>query len=111
MTEHSQIEIDGISVDEGMSVLLQLVWSRGMVTSESCQGGGITDKTAAAYILFPKVDDAAEFLMHCAHLTEYRYGDNIALTIIHPEKDLSQPPRGKVSWVPELTVALTKAWA
>lgn len=110
MTEHAQIEIDGISVDEGLSVLLQLVWKHGIVTSESCQGGGITNQTAAAYIICPKVEDAAEFLLHSAQHTNYLYGDNIALTIIHPVGDVNAPPRGKVSWLPELTTQLTKAW-
>lgn len=111
MTEHAQIEIDGISVDEGLSMLLQLVWKRGIVTSSSCQGGGITHETAAAYLICPKVEDAAEFLVHTAHQSGYVFGDNVALTIIHPEGELNDPPRGKVSWLPELTPHLTKAWS
>lgn len=117
-TVHAQLEIEGpqgtVSVDEGLSYFLQLVWARGMTTAGSCQGGGGTADTQVAYILFPDMKDAAEFLITCAHLTEYRLGDNIALTIMHPpetEEDVVLGPQGKVTWMPEFTLLLSNAWS
>lgn len=102
---HDQIEVAGISVDVGLSMLLQLVWKRGITTTESCQGD-----PGPAYVVFPLVTDGAEFLLQSAHLTDYRLGDQLALTIVRPVEHVAGVPRSKVSWLPEYTPALAKGW-
>ena len=106
-TLHPQIEIDGTEVDTGLAVLLTLVWKHGLNTRESCEG----DAEHPAYIVFPELKDAGEFLLQSAHLTHYLMGDNLAMTIQHPAQDITTPPEGKVTWLPELTHVLQRAWA
>lgn len=118
MSAHAQLTITGayghpgeITVDEGLSTLLHLVWDREMTTLSSCQGGGADDDTAVAHIVFKEVADAMEFLIHSAYGTDFHTGDNLALTVQHPETDLGGRPTFKVSWLPDLTPVLTGAWA
>lgn len=101
---HEQLDLGGIKVDVELSMLLQLVWKHGITTAESCQGG-----PEPAYVVFPLVADAAEFLLQTSHLTDYRLEDQVALTIMAP-LEVTGAPRGKVSWMADHTEAISRVW-
>lgn len=109
---HPQIDIDDEVVDAELAVLLPLIWERGIKTRQACQGDvNRHPLPSPAYIICPRIEDAAEFLVHVAHITDYKLGDNIALTIRHPLDDIQGQPEGKVAWVPEMTAFIVKSWS
>src|SRR5687768_409339 len=55
-----------VEVDEGMRELLPLLWSRGIETQYSCQGGAPSD--TKAYILFTNAVDSVDFFRTTALL-------------------------------------------
>ena len=57
-TAHREVTASkGIDVDEGIRDLLEALWSRGMVTEFSCQGG----RGEPAHICFACAADASRF--------------------------------------------------
>lgn len=108
--EHDQVEANGVLVDAGLLVFLQVLWAKGLETCASCQGSGVVHDTQMAFIVFPKVEDAVHFLAQSAYLTDYMIGDRMVLSIQHPELDLGGEPRAKVTWLPDWTIPLVKAW-
>jgi hypothetical protein len=57
-TAHRQVVAsNGVEVDEGIQDLLEALWSRGIVTEFSCQGGD----GALAHICFTHAADASRF--------------------------------------------------
>jgi hypothetical protein len=58
-TVHRQVTAsNGVPVDEGIRDLLEVLWSRGMVTEFSCQG----DRDEQAHICFARAADAWRFV-------------------------------------------------
>jgi hypothetical protein len=58
-TIHRQVAAsNGVDVDEGIRDLLEVLWSRGMVTEFSCQG----TEEELAYICFTRAADAHRFM-------------------------------------------------
>ena len=58
-TTHRQVvAVNGVEVDEGIRDLLEVLWSRGMLTEFSCQG----DHEKLAHICFSRVVDAHRFM-------------------------------------------------
>lgn len=104
---HPQTDIDNQVVDADLAVLLPLIWERGIKTRQACQG----DEKTPAYILCPRIEDAAEFLLHVATITDYKLGDNIAMTVSHPLEHVQGPPEGKVAWLAALTPFIVKSWS
>ena len=79
--KHPQIEIDGgIMVDEQIAPLVALAIRYGVTTRWSCQGGD-DPPFDLAYITFPDLKDAVEFLAQTAQLMDYEVGDKMALSI------------------------------
>jgi hypothetical protein len=98
-------------VADGLGGLVPLVWAKGMTTEDTCDGSNGEPGKNFAYIVFPNLGDAAEFLLHIAHITNYKLGDNVALTIFHPSGDIAHQPRGKVAWMPLFTELFVKVWS
>lgn len=107
MTLHEQSFVKGIPLDEDVKDLIEILWERGLQTKSSCQGGGTEPGTEIAFIVFVRIDHAAEFMMRCAQLTNYGLGDNMALTILPPAPH-SALPEARVTWLPELTKLITE---
>ncbi|WP_102141666.1 hypothetical protein [Mycobacterium hubeiense] len=58
-TTHRQVTAsNGVEVDEGIRDLLEALWSRGMATEFSCQGG----PDELAHICFTRAADARRFM-------------------------------------------------
>lgn len=99
-------------VADGLAGLVPLAWDKGMDTGETNAGGMEDGKLdSPAFIVFPVLTDAVEFLLHVCHITEYRLGDNVVLSVVHPDEDLGGAPLGKVTWMPSMTPLLVKAWS
>lgn len=65
---HPTVSVNGVEIDKGISLIVQWLWDRGIVTTCSCQGGdefdcGHCDQThyTDAYIKFATFKDAVEF--------------------------------------------------
>lgn len=109
-TVHEQIEINGVQVDMGLSVLLSILWDKGLTTRSSCQGRGPTPETTMSFIIFPQVADAVYFITQSAVLTNFKTGDRMVLSIQHPQGDVTAEPEAKVTWLPDWTAGLGKVW-
>jgi hypothetical protein len=108
VVKHPQIEVNGIWVDEKIAPLIAQAHKMGISTRWSCQGGD-DPPYALAYITFPKIADAVEFLTATAHNMDYAIGDNLALSV-HRELAMGEGPGGKVTWHPHNTPRLIDAW-
>jgi hypothetical protein len=57
-TMHPQVAVCGVPIDEPLAPLIDMLWTLGIDTSESCQDGnddhglGRRDQTCTAYICF-----------------------------------------------------------
>lgn len=108
VVKHPQIEVNGIWVDEKIAPLVAQAHKMGIATRWSCQGGD-ESPYALAYITFPLIDDAVEFLKATNHQLDYCLGDNLALSQ-HRELSMGEGPGGKITWHPHNTPKLIDAW-
>ena len=97
----------GIWVMELIAPLIAAAHRIGIATRWSWPGGD-NPPFELAYITFPKVDDAVEFLKATNHHMGYTLGDNLALTQ-HRELATGEGPGGKVTWHPHNTPKLIDA--
>lgn len=108
---HPQVSIypNGPLVDEKIAPLVAQVRKHGLMTQWSCQGGdeGVWE---LAYLTFPILQDGLEFLEQTMFNLDFRFEDQIALTIVRPMGLNEGKPGAKVTWTPGLTRYLVDAW-
>lgn len=115
--DHTQVDVDGIEVDEGIRDLLVAIWAEGLVTQFSCQGDA--DRFAprqgyshlyVAQIVFASIEDAFTFMTaSAAMIGERNFSEGgLTLTTMAPWKD--DRPRAEVTFSPLLIDELALAW-
>lgn len=88
MTLHRQVQTNsGVWVDEDMAQLLECVWSQGLRTRYSCQGGNKlmhfnnTIVVASSYIMFNTVEHALRFLVTTRNNSEFSLFANLTMEL------------------------------
>jgi len=129
---HRQIETSrGLLIDENITELVEAVWQAGIDTSYSCQGGQAInfendrwrDDAVPAYICFPSVDDALQFMTRSATQLgwTHRLVDHLEMSLSAPLNELHDDDslrlfdfddriRATVRWPINYMYALTEAW-
>jgi hypothetical protein len=107
---HPQVPIDteGTLCDEKIAPIVAAARRHGLITRWSCQGGD-EDPFQLAYLTFPDVKDALEFLLQSAHNLDYQIAEKLVLSV-HRPLSLNEGPGGRVTWHPEFTDTLIRAW-
>jgi len=114
---HSQVEVEGIEVDEGMADILLALWKLGLDTQYSCQGHA--DKFApydtfghsyASQIVFARIDHAVKFLKKSTELMGYE-GLNEGGFVLHSMSPFEDGvARAEVTFPPAILETLTEQW-
>ena len=102
VSPHPSVEIDGVSLDQGIAGLVELLWSKGVETFNSCQGDldvyrrtGGSIHGSAAYLTVGSVDAAVAVLRTLEEVSGGRL-DHTAVTF---------RPSGSASWFVEFDPA------
>lgn len=114
---HTQVQVYGIEVDDGMRDLLVALWHLGLDTQFSCQGH--PEKYSphqsyshdyAAQIVFGNIDDAVRFMKTTAELLGHKnYSEGgVVLKTMAPID--SETPRADVTFSPVLLGEVTEGW-
>lgn len=101
----------GVTADELIAPLVLLVHRYGLKTRSTSQGVDSPDRDTLkpAYLTFPHMDDAVEFLLQTAHLANYTIGDHLALSA-HRPLGPNEGPTGMVRFLPEALPYLILLW-
>lgn len=93
------------STSEELLPLKGMAESRGLTVLSMDPGA----EDRPAHMLFASPEDAFEFLQHTSHHSAYIFGDQMVLSLLHPDT-VNGPPRGKVTWLPKDTPSVTGVW-
>lgn len=112
---HKQVQTSrpGVLVDEGLLPLIEALWTRGLATQFSCQGG--EHSSSHPHIVFDNLDDALTFLHRTANvlsgqLNRYfnlRGTDALRLHVMTP---MDGVVRGSVGFPTEALLDVTSVW-
>jgi len=119
MTTHTQVEVAGIEVDEGIAELLEMLWDHGIKTQFSCQGG----LRETAMIMFPSVGDATLFMEGTLRPLNFYgcFSARLTMQLAQPNPDIpgwgltqysdpDQRVRASVEWPFQFTEIWKMAW-
>lgn len=101
----------GITADELIAPLVLLVQKYGIKVRNSSQGVDSQDPDILkpAFLTFPCFEDAGEFLKQTGHMSEYRIGEHLSLTV-HRPLGPDEGPNGMVRFLPEAIPYLILLW-
>lgn len=103
MTEPPGILSDNTAIDVELALLVSMCRQHGLIIEKGVGGNSHNP----AHLVFASTPDALEFMEQTAHLSGYRFGTNIALTMLPPT---GGRPRAQVSWLPDYTPVITQTW-
>lgn len=92
----------GLTADELIAPLVLLVHKYGIKIRNSSQGVDATNPELLkpAFLTFPDAQDGLEFCLQTAHLSDYKVGEHLSLSI-HRPLGLNEGPNAMVRFLPE----------
>lgn len=101
----------GITADELIAPLVLLVEKYGITVRNSSQGIDSQDAEILkpAFLTFPDRLDGLEFITQTAHLSDYRVGEHLSLSI-HRPLGPDEGPNAMVRFLPEAIPYLILLW-
>lgn len=102
----------GRTADELIAPLVLLVEKYGIAVRTSSQGvhGEGRDEVVPAFLSFPDAQDGLEFLLQTAHMSEYKIGEHLSLSI-HRPLGPHEGPNAIVRFLPEAIPWLILLWS